>query len=41
MLADLEQPSKLDEKTRKIGKSPQDKFLKLIDYIFGKLKIIL
>ncbi len=41
MLADLQQPSKQEERTKKIGKKSQDKFLKLIDYIFSKLNYIL
>jgi hypothetical protein len=38
MLADLEKP-KIDKK--KTGKSPQDRCLRLLDYTFGKLRLIL
>lgn len=38
MLADLEQPR--DEK-RKAGKNPQDRCLRLLDYTFSKLRLIL
>jgi uncharacterized protein YydD (DUF2326 family) len=41
LLADMEQPITNEDKTKKVGRSPQDKLIKMIDFVLGKLRAVL